>query len=174
PEIKHGEIKILFTPDEEVGKGTVKLDLQKLNADYAYTLDGGEAGTLEDETFSADAVHITIHGVIAHPGYAKNKIVNAIKIASEIVAALPTDEWSPETTSKKKGFVHPVAISGIAERAFIDFIVRDFDTNNLVKHEERLQTIAEKILHHHPKATMEFKVTEQYRNMKGVLDKHPH
>src|SRR6478735_3306568 len=172
--IQHGEIKILFTPDEEVGKGTAMLDLKKLNADYAYTLDGGEAGTMEDETFSADAVRITIHGVIAHPGYAKNKLVNAIKIAGEIIEALPKDEWSPETTSKRKGFVHPVAINGIAEKATIDFIVRDFDTVELSKHEERLQAIAEKVLKKHSKkATMEFKVTQQYRNMKEVLDNHP-
>lgn len=174
PAIQHGEIKILFTPDEEVGKGTAKLDMQKLAADYAYTLDGGEAGTLEDETFSADAVRITIHGVIAHPGYAKNKLVNAIKIAGEIIEALPKDEWSPETTAKRKGFVHPVAINGIAEKATIDFIIRDFDTLELTKHEERLQNIAEKVLKKHSKkATMEFKVTEQYRNMKEVLDNHP-
>ncbi|MBV9961612.1 MAG: peptidase T [Parafilimonas sp.] len=174
PEIKHGTIKILFTPDEEVGKGTAKVDLKKLSADYAYTLDGGQAGTIEDETFSADGVRITIHGVIAHPGYAKNKLVNAIKIAGEIVAALPTKEWSPETTKKREGFVHPVAINGIAESATIDFIVRDFDTANLAKYEERLQKIAEKVLQNHPKATMEFKVTEQYRNMKEVLEYHPH
>jgi len=172
--IQHGEIKILFTPDEEVGKGTAMLDLKKLNADYAYTLDGGEAGTMEDETFSADAVRITIHGVIAHPGYAKNKLVNAIKIAGEIIEALPKDEWSPETTSKRKGFVHPVAINGIAEKATIDFIVRDFDTVQLSKYEERLKSIAEKVIKKHSKkATMEFKVTEQYRNMKEVLDNHP-
>lgn len=174
PEAKRGAIKILFTPDEEVGKGTSKLDLIKLAADYAYTLDGGEAGTLEDETFSADAVRITIHGVIAHPGYAKNKLVNAIKIAGEIIEALPKDEWSPETTSKRKGFVHPVAINGIAEKATIDFIIRDFETLELSKHEERLQSVAEKVLRKHSKkATMEFKVTEQYRNMKEVLDNHP-
>ena len=173
-EIKHGTIKILFTPDEEVGQGTARLDLKKLNADYAYTLDGGEAGTLEDETFSADGVRITIHGVIAHPGYAKNKLVNAIKIAGEIIDALPKDEWSPETTSKRKGFVHPVAINGIAEKATIDFIVRDFDTLELAKYEERLQSIAEKVLKKHSKkATMEFKVTQQYRNMKEVLDHYP-
>lgn len=171
-QIKHGEIKIVFTPDEEVGKGTAKIDLKKLNADFAYTLDGGEAGAFEDETFSADGVRITIHGVIAHPGYAKNKLINAIKIVGEILAALPAKEWSPETTEKREGFIHPVAINGIAEKASIDFIVRDFDTNNLLKHEERLQSIAEKILKHHPKATMEFKVTEQYRNMKEVLDKN--
>ncbi len=173
PHIKHGEIKIVFTPDEEVGKGTAKINLEKLNADFAYTLDGGEAGAFEDETFSADGVRITVHGVIAHPGYAKDKLVNALKIVGEILAALPAKEWSPETTEKREGFVHPVAINGIAERASIDFIVRDFDTNNLLKHEERLQSIAEKILKHHPKATMEFKVTEQYRNMKEVLELHP-
>jgi tripeptide aminopeptidase len=172
-QIKHGEIKIVFTPDEEVGKGTAKIDLKKLNADFAYTLAGGEAGAFEDETFSADGVRITIHGVIAHPGYAKNKLVNAIKIVGEILATLPAKEWSPETTEKREGFIHPVAINGIAEKASVDFIVRDFDTNNLLKHEERLQSIAEKILKHYPKATMEFKVTEQYRNMKEVLDKNP-
>ncbi|HVX24946.1 MAG TPA: peptidase T [Parafilimonas sp.] len=171
--VKHGEVKILFTPDEEVGKGTTKVDLKKLKADFAYTLDGGEAGSFEDETFSADGVRITIHGVIAHPGYAKDKLVNAIKIAGEIVAALPAKEWSPETTEKREGFVHPVAVNGIAEKATIDFIIRDFETANLLKHEERLQSIAEKVLQHHPKATMEFKVTEQYRNMKEVLDKNP-
>jgi tripeptide aminopeptidase len=172
-QVKHGEIKILFTPDEEVGKGTGKINLEKLNADFAYTLDGGEAGAFEDETFSADGVRITIHGVIAHPGYARNKLVNALKISGEILAALPAKEWSPETTEKREGFVHPVAISGIAEKASIDFIVRDFDTANLLKHEERLQSFAEKILKHHPKARMEFKVTEQYRNMKEVLEHHP-
>lgn len=173
PSIKHGDIKILFTPDEEVGKGTAKVDLSKLNADFAYTLDGGELGSFEDETFSADGVRITIHGVIAHPGYAKDKLVNAIKIAAEIVAELPRKEWSPETTNKREGFIHPVAINGIAEQATIDFIIRDFETINLAKHEERLQTIAEKVLKHHLKAAMKFEVTEQYRNMKEVLDKHP-
>jgi len=173
-EIKHGEIKILFTPDEEVGKGTSMLDLKKVNADYAYTLDGGEAGTLEDETFSADAVRITIHGIIAHPGYAKNKLVNAIKIAGEIIDALPKEEWSPETTSKRKGFVHPVAINGIAEKATIDFIIRDFDTVELSKYEDHLRSIAEKVMKKHSKkAKMEFTITEQYRNMKEVLDNHP-
>lgn len=173
PSIQHGEIKILFTPDEEVGKGTAKVDLAKLHADFAYTLDGGEAGTLEDETFSADSARITVHGVIAHPGYAKNKLVNAIKVAGEIVAALPAGEWSPETTEKREGFVHPVAINGIAEKATIDFIVRDFITSNLALYEERLKNIAENIIRQHTGATMEFTVKEQYRNMKEVLDKYP-
>jgi tripeptide aminopeptidase len=172
PEVKHGTIKILFTPDEEIGKGTAKLDMRKLAADFAYTLDGGELGTLEDETFSADAATITVHGVIAHPGYAKGRLVNALKIAGEILAALPKKELSPETTKKREGFVHPVRVEGLAEKATIEFIVRDFTREGLQANTERLQKIAEKVLHKHPKAKMEFKVIEQYRNMKEVLDKH--
>jgi tripeptide aminopeptidase len=174
PEIKHGTIKVLFTPDEEVGQGTAKLDLKKLGADYAYTLDGGEAGTFEDETFSADGARITVHGVIAHPGYAKDKLVNALKIAGEILAALPKDEFSPETTNGREGFVHPVAVNGIAEKATIEFIVRDFITANLAKHEARLKAVAEQVLVKHPKASMQFDVWEQYRNMKEILDQHKH
>ncbi|CAN5787995.1 peptidase T [soil metagenome] len=174
PQIKHGTIKILFTPDEEVGQGTAKLDLKKLGADYAYTLDGGEAGTFEDETFSADGARITVHGVIAHPGYAKDKLVNALKIVGEILVALPKDEFSPETTNGREGFVHPAAINGIAEKATIEFIVRDFITANLAKYESRLKAIAEEVLAKHPKATMQFEVWEQYRNMKEILDQHKH
>lgn len=173
PDVKHGTIKLLFTPDEEVGKGTDKVDLQKLGADVAYTLDGGELGTLEDETFSADGVKIIIHGVIAHPGYAKGILVNALKIAAEIVDALPKQEWSPETTEKREGFVHPVAINGIAEKATVEFIVRDFTTENLLQHEARLKTIAENVLKQYPNCSMEFIVKEQYRNMKVILDRHP-
>ena len=174
PEIKHGTIKILFTPDEEVGAGTAKLNLEKLGASVAYTLDGGEAGTLEDETFSADGVTITVNGVIAHPGYGKDKLVNAIKIVGEIAAALPLNEWSPETTDKREGFVHPVQMEGIAEKASISFIIRDFETAKLAEHEEKLKYIAENVLAKHPKATMTFEVKEQYRNMKEVLQHHPH
>lgn len=174
PEVKHGNISIVFTPDEEVGRGTAKIDLNKVNAQYAYTLDGGTAGSFEDETFSADAVRIIINGVIAHPGYAKDKLVNAIKIAGEIVAALPVNEWSPETTNGRQGFVHPVGINGIAEQATIEFIIRDFITENLAMHEARLQHIAEEVMRHYPKATMQFIVQEQYRNMKEVIDQHPH
>ncbi|MEO6639409.1 MAG: peptidase T [Ginsengibacter sp.] len=171
--IIHGDIKILFTPDEEVGKGTAMLDMKKLGADFGYTLDGGEAGSLEDETFSADAATITIHGVIAHPGYAKNKLVNAIKVAGEILHALPTSDWAPEATEKKEGFVHPVRIEGIAEKATMEFIIRDFDLDNLKKHGERLQAIAENIVNHYLGASMDFTLIEQYRNMKEVLDEHP-
>jgi tripeptide aminopeptidase len=173
PEVKHGTIKILFTPDEEVGKGTAKVDLKKLGADFGYTLDGGALGDFEDETFSADGVTIDIHGVISHPGTAKDKLVNALKIAGEILAALPTNEFSPETTEGREGFVHPTRVSGIAEKATIEFIVRDFITGKLQDHENRLKSIAEEVMKKHPKATMDFKVQEQYRNMKEVLDKHP-
>jgi tripeptide aminopeptidase len=173
PEVKHGTIKILFTPDEEVGRGVAKLDMQKLGAQFGYTLDGGEEGTLEDETFSADGATITVHGVSAHPGYAKGHLVNALKIAGEILAALPTKEFSPETTEGREGFVHPLRIEGNAEKATIEFIVRDFSREGLKANAERLQSIAEKILQQHAKARMEFTVAEQYRNMKEMLDQHP-
>lgn len=173
PSVKHGTIRIVFTPDEEVGKGTAKIDMEKLGADFGYTLDGGEAGSLEDETFSADGATITIHGVIAHPGYAKDKLVNAIKIAGAVLDALPKNEWSPETTSDKQGFIHPVSISGIAEKATISFIVRDFDTALLQTHHNRLKQVAENVVAGYKGASMEYVAKEQYRNMKEVLDKFP-
>ncbi len=173
PAIKHGDIKILFTPDEEVGKGTAKVDMKKLGADYGYTLDGGEAGSLEDETFSADGAVITIQGVIVHPGYAKDKLVNALKIAGAVLDALPKHEWSPETTEKKAGFVHPTAVNGIAEKATIQFIVRDFTLEGLQQHHARLKKIAEETVAQFPGATMQYEAQEQYRNMKAVLDQHP-
>ena len=172
-DIKHGEIKILFTPDEEVGKGTEKVDLKKLGADVAYSLDGGDAGSLEDETFSADAVQVIIHGVSAHPGYAKGKMINAMKIAGEILAALPKNRLSPESTESKRGFIHPVRIDGIAEKCTIDFIIRDFETKGLQKKEDYLRTQIEELMRLYPKASFEYKVTEQYRNMKEILLLHP-
>jgi tripeptide aminopeptidase len=171
--VKHGEIKILFTPDEEVGKGTAKVDLKKLGADFGYTLDGGEAGSLEDETFSADGVQVIIHGVISHPGYAKGKMVNAMKIAGQILYSLPKDRLCPEATEGKRGFIHPVRIDGVAEKCTIDFIIRDFETAGLKKKEDFLQTMVAETVRTYPKASFEFHVTEQYRNMKEVLDLHP-
>jgi tripeptide aminopeptidase len=173
PEILHGDLKIVFTPDEEVGKGTAKIDMKKVGAAFGYTLDGGEAGSLEDETFSADGASIIIHGVISHPGYAKGKLVNAMKIAGEILAALPTNEWSPETTEGMEGFVHPVSLNGIAEKTTIGFIVRDFKTAALASHHARLKKIAEEIVAKHQGATMEYDQQEQYRNMKDILVQHP-
>ena len=174
PSVKHGDIKILFTPDEEVGQGTAKVDMQKLGAQFGYTLDGGEAGSLEDETFSADGAVITIHGVIVHPGYAKNKLVNALKVAGAVLDALPKNEWSPETTEKKEGFVHPTSVNGIAEKATIQFIVRDFTLVGLQNHHDRLKKIAEETVAKFPGAVMEYAAQEQYRNMKEVLDTCPH
>lgn len=171
--VKHGEIKILFTPDEEVGKGVNHVDMKKLGAEFGYTLDGGDAGSLEDETFSADGVQVIIHGVIAHPGYAKGKMINAMKIAGEILASLPKDRLSPESTDGKRGFIHPVRVEGIAEKCTIDFIIRDFETPGLNKKEDYLRTQIEERMRIYPNASFEFNVTEQYRNMKEVLDKNP-
>lgn len=173
PEIKRGEIKILFTPDEEVGRGTAKLNMQQLGAQFGYTLDGGEAGSLEDETFSANGVTITVYGVIAHPGYAKNKLVNAVKIISEMVDALPKNRLSPETTEGIEGFVHPVRIEGIAEKASVEFIIRAFDEEGLLQNQAFLHNLAAAVMEKHPLASMHFEVKEQYRNMKQVLDRHP-
>ena len=173
PEVKHGKIRILFTPDEEVGRGVEHLDMEKLNADFGYTLDGGTLGSIEDESFSADAVTITIKGISAHPGYAKNKMVNAIKVVSELVAALPKTEWCPESTEKREGFVHPTSIKGELESTTVSFIVRDHVTANLEKHENRLKGILDTILSTYPELESEFKITEQYRNMKEVLDTVP-
>ncbi|MCW3092767.1 MAG: pepT [Ferruginibacter sp.] len=173
PSLKHGDIKILFTPDEEVGKGTAKVDMQKLGANFGYTLDGGEAGSLEDETFSADAAIITIEGVIVHPGYAKGKLVNALKVAGVVLNALPKNAWSPEATDGREGFVHPVSVNGIAEKATIQFIVRDFELSGLQNHHNRLKAIASEIVAQYPGARMEYQIQEQYRNMKEVLDKCP-
>ncbi|MFC0774873.1 peptidase T [Terrimonas alba] len=173
-DVRHGEIKILFTPDEEVGKGVKHVDLKKLGADFGYTLDGGEAGSLEDETFSADGVQVIIHGVIAHPGYAKDKMVNAMKIAGRILDALPKDRLSPESTEGERGFIHPVRVEGIAEKCTIEFIIRDFETRGLKKKEDFLRTLVEEAVRVHHKASFEYIVTEQYRNMKEVLDVNTH
>ncbi len=173
PEIPHGAIKILFTPDEEIGRGVNKVDLEKLGADFGYTIDGEKRGSLEDETFSADAAIITIHGVSAHPGFAKGKMENAIKIAAAVVDRLPKDRLSPESTSGREGFLHPTSISGGLEKAVIQFIVRDFTDEGLIEHERLLKGILKEVMADYPNSRAEFKITEQYRNMKKVLDQHP-
>ena len=173
PTIKHGDIKIVFTPDEEVGQGTAKIDMQKVGAAFGYTMDGGEAGSFEDETFSADAAIITINGVITHPGYAKDKLVNALKVAGAVLNALPDNEFSPETTEGREGFVHPTTITGISEKATLQFIVRDFTLDKLQAHHDRLKKSAEETVAKFPGATMEYKALEQYRNMKEILNNYP-
>lgn len=173
PELKHGKVRILFTPDEEIGRGVDKADMEKLGADFGYTIDGATLGSIEDQTFSADGVEIIVHGVSAHPGFAKGKMESAIKIAAKIVAKLPQDRLSPESTEAMEGFIHPVSISGKVEQANIKFIVRDFTDEALEKHETELKHIAERVIADYPYSSFEFIVTEQYRNMKKVLDQHP-
>ncbi len=173
PEFKHGDIKILFTPDEEIGRGVDNINLKKLGADFGYTLDAGELGTYEDETFSADGVSISFYGVSAHPGYAKDKLVNAIKIASSFIDDLPKDELSPESTEGRYGFVHPTRMEGIPEKVTLQFIIRDFITAKLSAYEDYLKRKMDDTLAKFPGARAEFVVTEQYRNMKEVLDQYP-
>ncbi len=172
PEIKHGNIRILFTPDEEIGRGVDKVDIKKLGAYAGYTMDGESAGNMENETFSADGAKLIIHGVSAHPGFAKGKMESAIKIAAEVIAALPFD-LSPEGTDGMQGFVHPVGISGHVEEATIDFIIRDFETKKLTEHAERIKQTAKTILKNYSSSSFELQVKEQYRNMRTVLDQHP-
>jgi tripeptide aminopeptidase len=173
PEIKHGKIRILFTPDEEIGRGVNKLDMKKLNAEFGYTLDGPELGSFEEETFSADSMHFIFYGVSAHPGHAKDKLVNAIKIASAFIEELPSDEFSPETTEGRYGFVHPVRMEGNPEKMRVDFIIRDFNTAKLHAYEEYLKDKAADAMRKFPAGRFEFEVKEQYRNMKEVLVNHP-
>lgn len=173
PSIKHGDIKILFTPDEEIGRGVDKADLKKLDADFAYTVDGETLGSIEDETFSADGVKLIINGVSAHPGFAKGKMESAIKAMADIFSVLPKDKLTPEATTGKEGFIHPVSFQGNAEQAEADFIIRDFDDDLLLAHESYLENVVIEVLKNYPNTTYTFKVTEQYRNMKKVLDQYP-
>lgn len=173
PDIPHPTIRVLFTPDEEVGRGVDHLDMKKLNADFGYTLDGGVLGSLEDESFSADGVTVTVHGISAHPGYAKGKMVNALKVVSEFVASLPKDEWCPEATSGREGFVHPHTIGGGMEEANVSFIIRDHITANLAKFESRLEDLLKATLANYPELSYKFEVKEQYRNMKEVIKDVP-
>lgn len=169
---KHGKIRILFTPDEEIGRGVDKVDMKKLGAKFGYTIDGETAGSLENETFSADGAVVTIHGVSAHPGFAKGKMENALKIASRIVAKFP-DKLSPEHTEAKQGFIHPVHIEGNIEKATIKLIIRDFSEGGLKRHAKTLQRIVDAALKPFPNSRAEVKISEQYRNMNKVLRRHP-
>ena len=173
PQIRHGTIKILFTPDEEIGRGVDKADLKKLGADFAYTIDGETAGKIEDETFSADAATITIEGVSAHPGFAKGKMEHAIKIAAAIVDRLPKTTCSPETTEGKEGFLHPIGILGTLEKATLSLIVRDFTDEGLKQKEALLENIVKSVMKDFPRSSYGIQIKQQYRNMKQVIDAHP-
>ncbi|MDF1607454.1 peptidase T [Hoeflea sp. YIM 152468] len=172
PGIRHGAIRILFTTDEEIGRGADKVDIQKLGAAFAYTMDGGRIGEIDDETFSADGVEIDILGVAQHPGTSKGVMENAIKIAGDIIARLPKD-LSPETTDGRQGFIHPTDVTGSMDRANLKFIIRDFDTEGLAGKQALLRSIADQAMTAYPGSSMRFTATEQYRNMKQVLDQHP-
>ena len=173
PEIKHGTIKIGFTPDEEIGRGANEFDVEKFGAKYAYTIDGSTRGEVETETFSADAVVLTFHGINVHPGYAKGKLVNSMKVASAFIDSLPKGELSPETTEKREGYVHPVSINGNEEKTVVKFIIRDFVDEKLKEFEEILKTLCEKAISDFPGSSFDIEIIEQYRNMKYILDDHP-
>ncbi|MBZ9654060.1 peptidase T [Phyllobacterium lublinensis] len=172
PGIRHGTIKILFTPDEEIGRGVDKADLKKLGAQFAYTVDGETAGHIEDETFSADGVEITIAGVAIHPGFAKGKMQNAIKIAGAIIDRLPK-EIAPESTDGRDGFIHPTGVTGSMEKAALSFIIRDFNDDGLATKEDLLEKIVKDVVADYPGSSYTFEVKEQYRNMKLILERHP-
>ncbi|NLS02472.1 peptidase T [Rhizobium sp. P32RR-XVIII] len=172
PDIQHGTIKILFTPDEEIGRGVDKVDLAKLGAQFAYTMDGEMPGHIEDETFSADGVEITIQGVAIHPGFAKGKMENSVKIAGAIISRLPKD-MAPETTAGRQGFVHPTGVTGSMEKASLSLIVRDFEDDGLAAKEAMLEGIVREVMADYPGSSYAFEVKQQYRNMKVILDRHP-
>jgi tripeptide aminopeptidase len=173
PELPHGPLKIAFTPDEEVGHGTDGIDVATFGAAAAYTLDGSTLGELQDETFSAASVRMTIHGRSTHPGWAKGELVNAVKLAGEILARLPKDTLSPETTAGRDGFVHPDLVSGDSAKVVLEFIVRDFDDTVLDEHVDLLRRAADEVAALDPRARLEFETAITYRNMKNELDRHP-
>lgn len=172
PGIPHGPIRLGFTPDEEIGRGTAHFDVERFGAFCAYTMDGTSVGSLDAETFSADAMTLTFVGFNTHPGYAKGRMINSIKIAGEFLSRLPR-HTSPETTDGRDGFVHPNAIDASVERTTVKFIVRDFVTAGLAEKEATLESLARDVVARWPGAALEVKVTESYRNMKEVLDRHP-
>jgi tripeptide aminopeptidase len=173
PDISHGAVRIAFTPDEEIGRGTQHFDVQRFGATCAYTMDGGLRGEVEIESFSADAMTFTFHGFNTHPGYAKGKMVNAIKVAATFIDSLPQHTLSPETTEGQEGFVHPYVVHASVERTSVKLIIRDFDAYGLQEKERMLEALAQKAVHRHPGSRFEFTVEEQYRNMKEVLDTRP-
>ncbi|RPI70488.1 MAG: peptidase T [Desulfobacteraceae bacterium] len=173
PDRPRPRVRVVFTPDEEVGKGVDHLSLEDIRADLGYTLDGEKLGEIEDETFCADTVEIKIFGINTHPGAAKNKMVNAVKIVAGLLDQLPHDSLSPETTEKKEGYIHPLSLNGNIQTAHLKIVIRDFEENGLREKEEYLQKLLDATLTRYPKARADFKVTPSYRNMKVVLDRHP-
>jgi tripeptide aminopeptidase len=173
PEIRHGAIRIGFTPDEEVGHGTKYFDVARFGARYAYTMDGGARGELEFESFSADAITLAFRGFNTHPGYAKGRMVNAIKLAARFIDRLPPDGLSPETTDVREGFVHPYVMQAAVDRTTVKLLARDFDTAALQEKASWLRRLAQEVVAEVPGASVDIQVEEQYRNMREVIDRHP-
>jgi len=173
PDIPRPCIRVLFTPDEEIGRGTDRLTLKEIGADAGYTVDGGAPGEIEDETFCADTVKISITGVNIHPGYARARMANAIKIAAEILEGFPKDSLSPETTDGRAGYIHPHLLSGTVEETDLSILIRDFTEAGLQEKEDLIMSLAEKARLHHPLASLSFNIERSYRNMKTVLNKFP-
>ena len=173
PEVPHAPIRVCFTVDEEVAGGAEHLDLEQFGAKYAYTLDGAAPGEIDAETFNAAKVVVTIRGRSTHPGTAKGQLVNAVKLAADFVAALPRDSLSPETTEEREGFVHPTKISGGAEEAMVELIVRDHDMAKMAEHVDLLRRLAAEIKEREPRASVDVAEEEQYRNMYEVISRHP-
>ncbi|HET7045482.1 MAG TPA: peptidase T [Gaiellaceae bacterium] len=173
PEVPHGTLRIGFNPDEEVGAGTSHFDIERFDADCAYTLDGSIAGEIQDETFSAARVTMTIRGRSIHPGTAKGSLVNAVKLLARVIDRLPQGSLSPETTEEREGFVHPNEVSGDASALEIRFIARDFDDAELERHVELLRGIAAEVVAAEPRASIEVATRIQYRNMRNALARRP-
>jgi tripeptide aminopeptidase len=173
PEPARAPVRVAFTVDEEVGRGTDHFDLERFGAEFAYTLDGSGIGELELETFSAYQVRVTFHGVAVHPGSAKGRLVNALKLASRLIASLPPDRLSPETTEGREGYVHPARLRGTAAEAVVTFIVRDHDDGKLEEHVALIRQLAEQAVADEARARVSVDVQETYRNMRQVLDRHP-
>jgi len=173
PDIPHGAVRIAFTPDEEIGRGTAHFDVARFGATCAYTMDGGGRGEVETESFSADSITLTFHGFNTHPGYAKGRMVNAIKVAADFVDRLPSDCLSPETTAEAEGYVHPYVVQASVERTSVKLLVRDFETARLKEKEAWLEALAQETVSAWPGARLEAVVEESYRNMRVVLDGRP-
>jgi tripeptide aminopeptidase len=173
PEVPHGTIKIAFNPDEEVGRGVIHFPVGSFGAHAAYTMDGSTIGEIQEETFSGAQVRMRIHGRSIHPGLAKDELVNAIKLAAQIVERLPKDRLSPETTADREGYVHPVLVNGDSSEVELRIIVRDFDDGELDRSIELLRGIADEVAGAAPRAAIEFESRIQYRNMRATLERHP-
>lgn len=173
PEIAHGPIRLGFTPDEEIGQGTRYFDVQKFGAVYAYTMDGETLGEIQDETFSADTIYVAFTGFNTHPGFAKGRMINAIKVAADFIGRLPVDAMSPETTEKREGYVHPYVVDAGVDRTTVKLLVRDFTTEGLKRMEGAFEKLAQQTVADWPGASVETRVEESYRNMKEILDCHP-